>query len=76
MPIQFETYELPASWAPYLINNDPSGYSDLEIVEMDRFVKGKGCCQGCSDDDWFQNSNDAFTLACNVKEYYFPKKEG
>ena len=72
--MKIETYTLPAYWAGYLINNDPSGMEDWEIAEVDEFCDGKGFCVGCSDEtEEFSWHNDANKLGGSTKKFYFQK---
>lgn len=68
---------LPEFWAPAIINRDYSGMEEEDIKELNAFLEkitpDFGYCAGCSEEAWFQHSNDAGTLACNVLEYYFIK---
>ena len=48
-----DEYTLPAIWACYLINGDPSGLSDEDIAQCDRDTKDLGRCVSCSEESWF-----------------------
>jgi len=69
---------LPAYYASYLINCDPSGLTDDEQAEIDKFILDSdvGLCVGCSDDSWFAHSNDMSNLGADVCEFYFEKLKG
>lgn len=46
-------FTLPAIWAPYLINGDPSGLEQDEIDQCDRETKGIGSCTEVSETSHF-----------------------
>jgi hypothetical protein len=66
---------LPAYYASYLINDDPSGLTDNEQLAIDKFILGSGVglCVGCSDDSWFAGSSDLGNLGGDVMEFYFER---
>ena len=35
-----DTHRIPVHFLPYLINNDPSGLTDAEIIQADAYVNG------------------------------------
>lgn len=64
------TYNLPANWAPYLINGDSSKLSRSEIVLCDRTTKNYGHCVAVSEDRFLGRVDGVrYTLA----EYSFVK---
>jgi hypothetical protein len=67
---------LPAYYASYLINDDPSGLTDAEQIAVDKFIleSDVGGCIGCSDDSWFAWSNDMDNLGGDVMEFYFERR--
>ncbi len=71
--IQTETYILPAYWASALINDDYSGMNDEEIAILNTWYDKikPGSCVGCSEVEYFTWRNDAYTIGCNVLEFYF-----
>lgn len=68
---------LPSYYASYLINCDPSGLTDAELIAVDKFIleSDVGGCVGCSDDSWFAGSNDLDDLGADVMEFYFEKSK-
>ena len=70
-------FKLPAFWAISLINGDQSGYTDQEILEISKFVddNGLGYCVGCSEESFFQHSNDANNIGSDCLEFYFHKEK-
>ena len=70
-------YILPTYWAPYLINDDPSGLSDEEQQEVDDFVAREGknykmfIATGDIEDLGFRKRNDANNLGGDVSRYTF-----
>lgn len=79
---RFTEYTLPAHWAPYLINNDPSSFSlnddggDAEIALIDGLLEneGLGHCVGCGDEPEFRKWHDATAygaLAGDVLDFTF-----
>ena len=62
------TYTLPAYWASYLINGDASGIGDDDKRAADKFISDNSLPApvSCSDESWFDHSNDAGTLAGDV----------
>lgn len=78
--MNFETYKLPAYWAPYLINADATGLSDDEQTAIDAWCDetGVGLCVDCADDDVeFCHRHDAsdYALAgdcCNFTFEVYP----
>ena len=54
-------YRLPAWSLPYLINSDPSGLSDEEIIKVDTFVSRQLCQKGF----------DTFIVTSPDKDSYF-----
>lgn len=70
-------YTLPAYWAPYLINDDPSGLENSEIAEIDTFLKDKNLPGpvGVSEESEFKHSNDANNLGadCLIYSFLVPK---
>ena len=71
--MKFETYTLPAYWAPYLINADPSGMEEEEIQEVDAFLErnGLGFCLDCDNEQEFSWSNAANDLGGAVADFTF-----
>jgi len=71
--IEAEVYILPYHWAGYLINGDPSGYSEDEIFEIDEFVirNGLGFCIHVHHEPWFAHKNDSNSLGSEVTEFTF-----
>jgi hypothetical protein len=68
------TLSLPAYWASYLINGDPSGLEPDEQEQIDAFLarEGLGSPVSCSEEASFSRYNDAHTaLAGNVLDYTF-----
>lgn len=78
------SYRLPAHWASYLINNDPSSFSlnddggDAELKEIDDWLENSdvGFCVGCSDEPYFAYWNDGpnRNQGCDVLDYEFEVK--
>lgn len=69
------TYLLPEHWAPYLINDDPSGLSDEEYAEINQWIDTNkpGFCIGCSYLADFCVTNDSGGLADMCLTYTFEK---
>lgn len=65
------TYILPSYWASYLINNDPSGLSDEEKLQVDEWLKANSYPSfiDCGDKEYFSWGNDANSLGGNVMEF-------
>jgi hypothetical protein len=59
------TFTLPAYWASYLINGDESGMSTPDLQACNAFLKENNLPPpvSCSDESWFQWSNDVTELA-------------
>lgn len=72
MTIRVVTYTLPAYWASYLINGDPSGLEDGEQAQIDRWmrVEQPGYPVDCGE-AYFAHSNDATRLGGDVAEFTF-----
>ncbi len=67
---------LPLSWAPYLINDDASGYPAAEIRAIDDCLKRHNVagCLSVEYPRWFSRYHDAYPespYACEVAEYVF-----
>lgn len=76
MKEEHETYILPAYWASYLINGDDSGYSNLEIADIDLFCENNNlgsCLDAEVEDTYFAHSNDANNLGGDVCKFTFFK---
>ena len=58
------TRTLPAYWASYLINNDPSGIDEIDRKQADAFLAREKLPMpaDCSDHSWEQWSNDAHSI--------------
>lgn len=70
------TYQLPASWACYLINDDCSGMDDAEIAACDAFMKAEKLPApvGCNDDPSFMRHHDAaayYPFATDCLDFFF-----
>ena len=72
------TFTLPAHWACYLINGDPSEFSlyddgDEELAYIDQWLamNGLGHCLDCSERPFFARTCDADTLAGDMLEHVF-----
>lgn len=73
--MQLTDYILPAHWASALINNDHSGMSDddeIELITWYEKVK-PGYCIECSEESEFRHTNDAGTLSCDTLVFTFNK---
>ena len=64
----FETYDLPAHWASYLINGDCSGLEPEDIELCDTKTKDLGSCVDVSEDTFFGQFNG---LGCDLATYTF-----
>ncbi len=72
-------YTLPDHWASYLVNSDPSGLEDEDIIEVDAFVESEMKknklasfhCVDVSEDSDFARSNDANNMGGDVSTYTF-----
>lgn len=55
-----EAYNLPAPWAPYLINGDEDGLGAAEAIEIDDWLEARrlGACIDVSGDPSFSWHND------------------
>lgn len=73
MKIEIETYTLPEYWASALVNNDYSGMDAEEVLEIQEFLEGVAPSYpvSCSEEPFFQWSNDANSLGANCLEYTF-----
>jgi hypothetical protein len=78
--VQLERYELPIYWGPALINADMTGYSTLELRQIERFLEamiefhGTCWCIDVGDDLWFSAYHDARefgVLPCDVATFTF-----
>lgn len=71
--MKFETYNLPAYWASYLINGDSTGLEEEEIKEVDAFLErnGLGCCIDVDNEQEFSWANDANQLGGAVADFTF-----
>lgn len=70
------TYDLPAHWAPALINCDYTGLDDDEAGVVDQFVENEdlGACIDVSHEPFFAKYHDAEALgvdACDCLAYTF-----
>jgi len=74
---EFDEYILPACWASGLINGDWSGFTAQSMAEseaIDEFLKDKGSCVSCSEDEWFQWGHDFNKKeGATVMKFYFDK---
>jgi len=76
-PLKFTTFSLPSYWAPYLINEDMSGYSDSELALIDEWLADSGLtkslCVDVSDEPEFKSYHDAihYELAGECLTYTF-----
>ena len=75
MPLKFEKkkYNLPASWASYLLNADSSGLTGEDISDCDFFCVThgvNGCATECGE-PFFHHKNDANNTAGDVCQYTF-----
>lgn len=73
-----ETYDLPAHWAPALVNGDYDNVSTEDLIAMTEFFNAAEellTCLGCEGDgDDFRRYHDATphgVLPCNVMTYTF-----
>ena len=75
MPIKihFEKHTLPAHWASYIVNGDPSGLDDYDIEECERYLHElENPLILSSEEDnepFFAFRNDANTLGCDCLIY-------
>jgi len=85
--MQFEYFDLPAHWAAYFINVDPTGYSGDEIAMIETWIDdqlggypmtyciGVSCADTAEEcDPWFTAYHDARYLnvgACDVARFTF-----
>lgn len=65
------TYVLPAHWASAIINDDYSGYTDEEAMEIEDFCKDLGPCVDVTDEEEFGWTNDANGLGGSVATFHF-----
>lgn len=70
------TFVLPSFWAPYLINDDPSGMDDKEIKAVDDWMEATKLPApvDCSEEDSFitwHDARDVFPYACDCFVYTF-----
>ncbi len=72
-------YVLPAYYASYLINGDPSGITEEEINNLDEFFYRENLtlrdCVDCDTEEHFCRLNDMANEAGNVMNFYFSAKE-
>ena len=76
-----ETFDLPAHWAPYLINGDATGFSlnddggDAEIELIDSYLEDhQDAIISVSEEPFFSKYHDAIdwgVKACTCLEYTF-----
>lgn len=66
-----ESYVLPSRWASALINDDYSGYTDEEAMEIKDFCKDLGHCLDVTDEEEFRWWNDANNLGGSVATFHF-----
>lgn len=66
-----DTYVLPAHWASALINDDYSGYTDEEAMEIKGFCKDLNPCINVTDEEEFRCRNDANNLGGAVATFHF-----
>ena len=66
-----ETYVLPSHWASALINDDYSGYTDEEAMEIKDFCEDLGPCLDVTDEEEFSWTNDANGLGGSVATFTF-----
>lgn len=66
-----ETYVLPSHWASALINDDYSGYTDEEAMEIEDFYNDLGPCIDVTDEEEFRWVNDANRLGGAVATFTF-----
>jgi hypothetical protein len=63
-------YRLPDIYAPYLINCDPSGLEEEEILSIDAFIKDEGIrIIEVKDDSNFYYSNDMNNIGNNCSTF-------
>lgn len=51
--IMYGQYDMPAIWASYLINSDPSGLNEDEIKQCDNYCDDLGTCIEVSESTFF-----------------------
>lgn len=66
-----KTYVLPSRWASALINDDYSGYTDEEAMEIEDFCNDLGPCLDVTDEEEFSWTNDANGLGGSVATFTF-----
>jgi hypothetical protein len=65
---------LPAYWAPRLVDGDGSGYDEGELAVIDGWLANEclGACLGCSDEPSFSWDNDTgIPLGCDCLAFTF-----
>lgn len=73
--IETETYTLPSFYASAIMNGDYSSLSKEETEKIDTFLKDKGHCLSCSENEFFQHSSDLDKMGGQMLEYTFTIKE-
>jgi hypothetical protein len=72
-------YNLPAHWAPALINGDESGLDDKEVKILHRWLKAEepGECIDVTDEPAFMSYHDAYPLVlpCDCLLFTFRQEE-
>ena len=70
--------KLPAHWASYLVNMDPSGLVIEEMRKCEAVLAREGLrvsdCASC-DDEYFSTANDAGEPAGLVCEFFFLSRQ-
>ena len=66
-----ESYVLPSHWASALINDDESGLSYEDSLELEDFCKDLGPCIDVTDEEEFSWTNDANRLGGSVATFAF-----
>ena len=66
-----ESYVLPSHWASALINDDESGLSYEDSLELEDFCKDLGPCLDVTNEEEFSWYNDANNLGGSVATFHF-----
>jgi len=61
-------YDMPAIWASYLINSDPSGLTDEEIKQCDDYCHDLGQCIEVSEASFYGIFKG---IGCEMSTYKF-----